>query len=85
MRILGIWIRMITIPTQSSVPKAFLKFDDNNRMKPSANYDRVVDIVEELVKFTILTRSVSSHLTDRISERKETAEELAKRINQRAI
>jgi arsenic resistance protein ArsH len=85
MRILGRWMRMITIPNQSSVPKAFLEFDDNNRMKPSANYDRVVDVMEELVKFTLLTRSVSSYLTDRYSERKESAEELSKRVNQRAI
>ena len=85
MRILGRWMRMITIPNQSSVPKAFLDFDDNNRMKPSANYDRVVDVMEELVKFTLLTRSVSIYLTDRYSERKESAEELSKRVNQRAI
>ena len=85
MRILGRWMRMITIPNQSSVPKAFLEFDDNNRMKPSANYDRVVDVMEELVKFTLLTRSVSGYLTDRYSERKESAEELSKRVNQRAI
>jgi len=71
MRILGRWMRMITIPNQSSVPKAYLEFDDHNRMKPSANYDRVVDVMEELVKFTLLTRSVSSYLTDRYSERKE--------------
>jgi arsenic resistance protein ArsH len=85
MRVLGRWMRMITIPNQSSVPKAFLEFDDNNRMKPSANYDRVVDVMEELVKFTLLTRSVSSYLTDRYSERKESAEELSKRVNQRSI
>ena len=85
MRILGRWMRMITIPNQSSVPKAFLEFDDNNRMQPSANYDRVVDVMEELVKFTLLTRSVSIYLTDRYSERKESAEELSKRVNQRAI
>jgi arsenic resistance protein ArsH len=85
MRILGRWMRMITIPNQSSVPKAFLEFDDNNRMKPSANYDRVVDVMEELVKFTLLTRSVSAYLTDRYSERKESAEELSKRVNQRSI
>jgi arsenic resistance protein ArsH len=71
MRILGRWMRMITIPNQSSVPKAYLEFDDQNRMKPSANYDRVIDVMEELVKFTLLTRSVSSYLTDRYSERKE--------------
>jgi len=85
MRILGRWMRMITIPNQSSVPKAFLEFDDNNRMKPSDNYDRVVDVMEELVKFTLLTRSVSAFLTDRYSERKESAEELSKRVNQRSI
>ena len=85
MRILGRWMRMITIPNQSSVPKAFLEFDDNNRMKPSANYDRVVDVMEELVKFTLLTRSVSAYLTDRYSERKESAEELSKRVNQKSI
>jgi arsenic resistance protein ArsH len=85
MRILGRWMRMITIPNQSSVPKAFLEFDDHNRMKPSANYDRVVDVMEELVKFTLLTRSVSTYLTDRYSERKESAEELSKRVNQRSI
>jgi arsenic resistance protein ArsH len=85
MRVLGRWMRMITIPNQSSVPKAFLEFDVNNRMKPSANYDRVVDVMEELVKFTLLTRSVSSYLTDRYSERKESAEELSKRVNQKSI
>jgi arsenic resistance protein ArsH len=85
MRVLGRWMRMITIPNQSSVPKAFLEFDDNNRMKPSANYDRVVDVMEELVKFTLLTRSFSTYLTDRYSERKESAEELSQRVNQRLI
>jgi len=85
MRILGRWMRMITIPNQSSVPKAFLEFEDNNRMKPSANYDRVVDVMEELVKFTLLTRSASTYLTDRYSERKESAEQLSRRVNQRAI
>ncbi|SNX28718.1 arsenical resistance protein ArsH [Polynucleobacter meluiroseus] len=84
MRILGRWMRMITIPNQSSVPKAFLEFDDNNRMKPSANYDRVVDVMEELVKFTLLTRPISGYLTNRYSERKESAEELSKRVNQAA-
>jgi len=85
MRVLGRWMRMITIPNQSSVPKAFLEFDDNNRMKPSANYDRVVDVMEELVKFTLLTRSFSTYLTDRYSERKESAEELSQRVKQRLI
>jgi arsenic resistance protein ArsH len=74
MRILGRWMRMITIPNQSSVAKAYQEFDEDGRMKPSAFYDRVVDVAEELVKFTLLTRDVSGHLTDRYSERKEAAE-----------
>ncbi len=85
MRILGRWMRMITIPNQSSVAKAFLEFDDDGRMKPSAYYERVVDVMEELFKFTLLTRDVSSHLVDRYSERKESAAELSKRVNQRSI
>ena len=85
MRILGRWMRMITIPNQSSVPKAFLEFDDAGRMKPSSLYDRVVDVTEELVKFTLLTRDVSGYLVDRYSERKETAEQLSRRVNQGAI
>lgn len=85
MRILGRWMRMITIPNQSSVAKAFMEFDDAGRMKPSAYYDRVVDVMEELMKFTLLTRDVSSYLVDRYSERKESAEELSKRVNQRTI
>lgn len=85
MRILGRWMRMITIPNQSSVAKAFLEFDDSGRMKPSAYYDRVVDVMEELVKFTLLTRDVAGLLVDRYSERKETAEALSKRVNQKSI
>ncbi len=85
LRVLGRWMRMITIPNQSSVPKAFLEFDENNRMKPSAYYDRVVDVMEELIKFTLLTRDASAYLVDRYSERRETAEALSKRVNQRAI
>ena len=85
MRILGRWMRMITIPNQSSVPKAFLEFDDNDRMKPSGNYDRIVDVMEELVKFTLLTRDRSDYLVDRYSERKESAAELMKRVNQRKL
>jgi arsenic resistance protein ArsH len=82
MRLLGRWMRMITIPNQSSVAKAFNEFEEDGRMKPSAFYDRVVDVMEELYKFTLLTRGVSEYLTDRYSERKETAEELSKRVNQ---
>lgn len=85
MRILGRWMRMLTIPNQSSVAKAFLEFDEAGRMKPSAYYDRVVDVMEELLKFTLLTRDVSPWLTDRYSERKESAEALSKRVNQRAL
>ncbi|AOW14446.1 arsenical resistance protein ArsH [Hydrogenophaga crassostreae] len=81
MRLLGRWMRMITIPNQSSVAKAFQEFDDNDRMKPSSYLDRVVDVMEELVKFTWLTRDVSPYLVDRYSERKESAEELMKRVN----
>ena len=85
MRILGRWMRMITIPNQSSVAKAFLEFDENGRMKPSSYYERVVDVMEELFKFTLLTRDVSSFLVDRYSERRESAAELSKRVNQRSI
>lgn len=83
--VLGRWMRTITIPNQSSVAKAFLEFDESGRMKPSAYYDRVIDVMEELVKFTLLTRDVAPFLVDRYSERKESAEELSKRVNQRAI
>jgi arsenical resistance protein ArsH len=85
LRVLGRWMRMLTIPNQSSVAKAFLEFDEAGRMKPSAYYDRVVDVMEELVKFTLLTRDVSPWLVDRYSERKESAEALSKRVNQKTI
>ncbi|MBD8876259.1 arsenical resistance protein ArsH [Roseibium polysiphoniae] len=85
MRVLGRWMRMVTIPNQSSVPKAFLEFEEDGRMKPSALYDRVVDVMEELMKFTVLLRGRSDYLVDRYSERKETAAELSKRVNQRSI
>ena len=81
LRTLGHWMRMLTIPNQSSTPKAFLEFDDNDRMKPSPNYDRMVDVMEELVKFTLLTRGRSNYLVQRYSERKETGEALVKRVN----
>jgi arsenical resistance protein ArsH len=74
LRVLGRWMRMITIPNQSSVAKAYEQFDEEGRMKPSSYYDRVVDVMEELVKFTLLTRGVSRYLTDRYSERKEEVE-----------
>ena len=81
MRVLGRWMRMITIPNQSSVAKVFQEFDEDGRMKPSAYYDRVVDVMEELVKFTLLTRDRAGYLVDRYSERKESAEELSRRVN----
>jgi arsenic resistance protein ArsH len=85
MRILGRWMRMLTIPNQSSVAKAFLEFEEDGRMKPSAYFDRVVDVMEELVKFTLLTRDVAPYLVDRYSERKESAEALSMRVNQKTI
>lgn len=84
MRILGRWMRMIVIPNQSSVPKAFLEFDENGRMKPSPFYNRMVDVMEELIKFTVLTRGRSQYLVDRYSERVETAQELSNRVNKTA-
>lgn len=71
LRVLGRWMRMLTIPNQSSVAKAWQEFDDDNRMKPSAFYDHIVDVMEELVKFTLLTRDNKDFLVDRYSERKE--------------
>jgi arsenic resistance protein ArsH len=85
LRVLGRWMRMLTIPNQSSVPKAFMEFDEAGRMKPSSYYDRVVDVMEELIKFTRLVRGREAFLVDRYSERKESAEELSKRVNQRSI
>ena len=81
MRILGRWMRMVTIPNQSSVPKAFQEFDEMGRMHATPFYDRIVDVMEELVCFTLLTRD-RPDLTDRYSERKETAAELSARVNQ---
>ena len=85
LRVLGRWMRMITIPNQSSVAKAFMEFDEAGRMKPSPYYERVVDVMEELVKFTLLTRDCADHLVDRYSERRESAEALSKRVNLRSI
>jgi arsenic resistance protein ArsH len=85
LRVLGRWMRMLTIPNQSSVAKAFMEFDEAGRMKPSAYYDRVVDVVEELLKFTLLTRDATPYLVDRYSERKESAQALSQRVNQRVL
>jgi arsenic resistance protein ArsH len=82
MRVLGRWMRMLTIPNQSSVAKAYQEFDDAGRMKASPYYERVVDVMEELFKFTLLTRDISPYLTDRYSERREAAADLEKRMNQ---
>jgi arsenic resistance protein ArsH len=73
LRVLGRWMRMLTIPNQSSVAKAFQEFDDNGRMKPSDYYDRIVDVMEELVRLTVLTRPHAAQLVDRYSERKAAA------------
>lgn len=77
LRVLGRWMRMVTIPNQSSVAKAWNEFDATGRMKPSPFYDRVVDVMEELMKFTLLVRGRSDYLVDRYSERKGAAEALA--------
>jgi arsenic resistance protein ArsH len=85
MRILGRWMRMITIPNQSSVAKAHQEFDEEGRMRSSSYYGRVVDVMEELMKFTLLTRDISGYLTDRYSERKESAARLGERVALRAV
>lgn len=77
MRLLGRWLRMLVVPNQVSVPQAFEEFDEPGRMLPSEHYDRTVDLMEELLKFTLLTRDASPYLTDRYSERKKRAEKLA--------
>ena len=81
LRILGRWMRLLTIPNQSSVAKAWDEFDADGRMKPSPYYNRIVDVMEELVKFTLLTRDIKAHLVDRYSERVESREALSQRVN----
>ncbi|TPV60797.1 arsenical resistance protein ArsH [Aestuariibacter sp. GS-14] len=85
LRVLGRWMRMVTIPNQSSVAKAFMEFDDNDRMQPSPYYNRIVDVMEELMKFTLLLRNNKDYFVDRYSERVETAEQVSQRVNQRSI
>lgn len=74
LRLLGRWMRMVTIPNQSSVAKAWQEFGEDGRMKPSSYYDRIVDVMEELVRFTVLTRPHAGRLVDRYSERKAAGE-----------
>ena len=81
MRILGRWMRMITIPNQSSVPAAWNRFKDG-RMLPGSYYDRIVDVMQELARFTWMTRSRSAMLTDRYSERVEDAAKVHARVSQ---
>ncbi len=85
MRVLGRWMRMVTIPNQSSVAKAFLEFDEEGRMKPSPYYNRIVDVMEELMKFTLLLRDNKDYFVDRYSERVETAEQVSQRVNQKSL
>jgi len=85
MRVLGRWMRMVTIPNQSSVARAYMEFDDNDRMKPSPYYNRIADTIEELVKFTLLVRGRIDKLVDRYSERMESAAALSNRVNQRSL
>lgn len=71
LRVLGRWMRMLTIPNQSSVAKVWQEFDESDRMKPSPFYDRIVDVMEELVKFTLLSRDKKDYFVERYSERKD--------------
>ncbi|WP_116089962.1 arsenical resistance protein ArsH [Sphingomonas crusticola] len=70
LRLLGRWMRMFTIPNQSSVAMAYKEFDKTGRMRSSAYYDRIVDVMEELVRITVLMRPHAAQLVDRFSERK---------------
>lgn len=83
MRILGRWMRMVTIPNQSSIPKAWLEFDDEGRLPEGPFYRRIVDVMEELVKFTWLVRGRSEYLVDRYSERVESAAETHERVSKK--
>lgn len=85
LQLLGRLIRMTTIPNQYSVAKAYDEFDEAGRMRPSSYYDRVLDVMEELVKLTLLTRDKASYPTDRYSERKEAAAKLEARVKLQAI
>ena len=85
LRLLGRWMRMFTIPNQSSVAKAYQEFDEGGRMKPSSYYDRIVDVMEELIRFTILTRPHAVQLVDRYSERKEDGRPIDATVDLSAI
>ena len=85
LRILGRWMRMFTIPNQSSVAKAYEEFDEAGRMKPSSYYDRIVDVMEELVRFTVLLRPHANQLVDRYSERKDRDEPVDTHVEQTGL
>nr|WP_197704041.1 arsenical resistance protein ArsH [Cohaesibacter sp. ES.047] len=85
MRLLGRWMRMVTVPNQSSIAKVFTEFGDDDRINPSPYYNRMIDVCEELMKFTYMTRSRSDYLVDRYSERVETGQQLIDRVNLKKI
>ena len=76
---------MVTIPNQSSIPRAFLEYEEGERLPEGPFYRRVVDVMEELVKFTWLVRGRAGYLVDRYSERVESAEKLSKRVNAKGM
>lgn len=80
LRVLGRWMRMIATPNQSSVTMAYKEFDEAGRMRPGPLYDRVVDVCEALIKFTLLTRERTDYRADRYSERKEREPESLKAV-----